>query len=99
VNLIQESISKDHFELFDGSRYRCFFRGMSVEMSESDYDTLSSDVLRKLLEVPPEPEDLQTEREARAQLIQDLSYLQEDISESERDTPLQNNLHTLTTTS
>jgi hypothetical protein len=59
---------------------------MSVEMSESDCDALSSNVLRKLLQVPPEPEDMQTEQEARAQLIQDLIHLQEDISGSERDT-------------
>lgn len=69
VNLIQESVSKDHIELYDGYGYRCFFRGMSVEMSESDCDALSSDVLRKLVQVPPEPEDVQTERVARAQLI------------------------------
>lgn len=87
VNLIQESISKDQFELLDGCRYRLFFRGRALEMSESDRDALSSDVLRKLLQVPPESEDVQTEREARAQLIQDLTHLQEDISQSERDTP------------
>jgi hypothetical protein len=59
---------------------------MSVEMSEGDCDALSSNVLRKLLQVPPEPEDMQTEQQARAQLIQDLIHLQEDISGSERDT-------------
>lgn len=60
---------------------------MALDMSESDRDALSSGVLRKLLQVPPEPEDVQTEREARAQLTQDLTHLQEDISQSERDTP------------
>jgi hypothetical protein len=54
-------------------------------MSKTDYDALSSDVLRKLLQAPPEPEDVQTEQEARSQLIQDLTHLQEDISESEGD--------------
>jgi hypothetical protein len=48
VNLIQESINKDHFGLFNGYRYRCSFRGISVEMSESDCDAFSSHVLRKL---------------------------------------------------
>ncbi|KAJ5891350.1 uncharacterized protein N7473_007578 [Penicillium subrubescens] len=81
VDLIQESISKDQFELCDEHRYRCFFRGIAMEMSKSDCDALSSDVLRKLLEAPPEPGDMQTEREARAQLIQDLTNLEEDISE------------------
>jgi hypothetical protein len=99
VNLIQEPISKDQFELLDGYRYRCFFRGRALEMSESDRDALSSDVLRKLVQVPPEPEDVQTEREARAQLIQDLTHLQEDISQSEKDTPSTKILHTLTTIS
>ncbi|OKP09515.1 hypothetical protein PENSUB_5137 [Penicillium subrubescens] len=71
-----------------------------MEMSKSDCDALSSDVLRKLLEAPPEPGDMQTEREARAQLIQDLTNLEEDISESEGDTqPPRDNLHMLTTTS
>jgi hypothetical protein len=100
VDLIQESISKDQFEICDERKYRCFFRGITVEMSKTDCDALSSNVLRKLLEAPPEPDDMQTERGARAQLIQDLTHLEGDISESERDTcPPQNNLHTLTITS
>lgn len=85
VNLIQESVSKDQIESFDGYGYGCFFRGMFVKMSESDCDALSSRVLRKLVQVPPDPEDVQTEREARAQLIQDLTHLQGDIGESEGD--------------
>jgi hypothetical protein len=49
VTLIQESISKDQLKLFSGDWYRYSFRGIALEMSESDRDTLSSDVLRKLL--------------------------------------------------
>lgn len=85
ANLIQASTLTDHVELFDGSMYRCSFGDMSVEMSKSDCDTLSADVLRKLLQAPPEPEDVETEREARSQLIRDLTHLQEDISKSEGD--------------
>jgi hypothetical protein len=88
VDLIQESISKDRFEMCDEHNYRYIFRGVAVEMSETDCDALSSDILRKLLEASPEPDDMQTEQEARAQLIQDLTHLQRDVSERERDNVL-----------
>jgi hypothetical protein len=35
--------------------------------------------------MPPEPEDMQVEREARTELIKDLTRLREDILESEGD--------------
>jgi hypothetical protein len=72
----------------DEHNYRYIFRGVAVEMSETDCDALSSDILRKLLEASPEPDDMQTEQEARAQLIQDLTHLQRDVSERERDNVL-----------
>jgi hypothetical protein len=37
----------------------------------------------QILLMPPEPEDVQAEREARTELIKDLTRLREDISESE----------------
>lgn len=81
IDLIQESIQKDQFEKCDDYKCRRAFGGNTVEMSKTDCDALSSELLRKLLQAAPEPEDVQ----ARSQLIQDLTYLQEDISESEGD--------------
>lgn len=62
IDLIQESISKDHFEICDDCKYRYSFGGITVEMSKTDCDALSSNELRKLLQAPPEPEDVQSKR-------------------------------------
>jgi hypothetical protein len=85
VDLIQESNLNNQIELSDEDQYRLCVRGLSLHMNKSDLDILSSNVLLKLLLAPPEPEDVQTEREARTELIEDLTRLQEDISESEGD--------------
>lgn len=86
VNLIQEANLNNQIELRDEDQYRLCVRGLSLDMNKSDRDILSSNVLQKLLLMPPEPEDVQAEREARTELIKDLTRLREDISESEGDT-------------
>lgn len=86
VDLIQESNLNNQIELRDEDQYSLCIRGMSIDMNKRNRDILSSNVLRKLLQAPAEPEDVQTEREARDELIEDLTRLQKDISESEEDT-------------
>ncbi|OQE69423.1 hypothetical protein PENNAL_c0134G03825 [Penicillium nalgiovense] len=81
VNLIQEANLNNQIELRDEDQYRLCVRGLSLDMNKSDRDILSSNVLQKLLLMPPEPEDVQAEREARTELIKDLTRLREDILE------------------
>ncbi|KAJ5849171.1 hypothetical protein N7534_007860 [Penicillium rubens] len=81
VDLIQEANLNNQIELRDEDQYRLCVRGLSLDMNKSDRDILSSNVLQKLLLMPPEPEDVQAEREARTELIKDLTRLREDILE------------------
>jgi hypothetical protein len=83
VDLIRESNLNNQIELRDEDQYRLCIRGLSLDMNKSDRDILSSNVLQKLLLMPPEPEDAQAEREARTELVKDLTRLREDISESD----------------
>lgn len=48
-DLVREAIPVSQFELRENNTYRCYFRGILVEMSKSDRDMLSSGVLQKLL--------------------------------------------------
>jgi hypothetical protein len=72
VDLIRESNLNNQIELRDEDQYRLCIRGLSLDLSKSDRDILSSNLLQKLLLMPPEPEDVQAEREARTELIKDL---------------------------
>lgn len=62
----------NQIELRDEDQYRLCIRGLLLDLSKSDCDILSSNLLQKLLLMPPEPEDVQAEREARTELIKDL---------------------------
>lgn len=86
VDVIRESETIDQID-FDEDQCRFCIHGVSIDLNKSDRDLLSSNVLQKLLQTPPEPEDIQAERGARKDLIGDLIELREDIQESERSTP------------
>lgn len=74
----------DQIDLNEEDQYRISVRGVLVEVSKSDWDMLSSNVLQRLLGTTPEPEDVQAEQGARNELIEDLIEFGEGISESER---------------
>ncbi|KAJ5152447.1 hypothetical protein N7492_009727 [Penicillium capsulatum] len=76
LDLIREGIPKEQFEVCDGDVYRYHTADITIEMPRSDFDILSSGVPLKLLQAPPDPEDIQAEREAREQMIPDLVRLQ-----------------------
>lgn len=90
VDVIRVSKTIHHIHLHDDEQYRIPVRGAMVEVGKSDWDILSSNVLQRLLETPPEsetppePEDVQAELRARKELIEDLTALGEGISEGER---------------
>ncbi|KAJ5555981.1 hypothetical protein N7513_003623 [Penicillium frequentans] len=85
VDVIRESETIDQID-FDEDQCRFCIHGVSIDLNKSDRDLLSSNVLQKLLQTPPEPEDIQAERGARKDLVGDLIELREDIQESERST-------------
>lgn len=84
VDVIRESKTIDQIHLHDQEQYRIPVRGATVEVSKSDWDILSSNVLQRLLGTAPEPEDVQAELRAREDLMEDLTALGESVSEGKR---------------
>lgn len=83
LDLIREDIPKGQFEVCGDDMYHCRTPGFTIKISRCDLDILSSGVPLKLLQAPPYPEDIQTEREVRVQMILDLVLLQEGASKCE----------------
>ncbi|KAJ5547486.1 hypothetical protein N7513_003560 [Penicillium frequentans] len=83
VDVIRESETIDQID-FEEDQCRFCIHGVSIDVNKSDRDLLSSNVLQKLLQAPPEPEDIQAEWGARKDLVGDLIELREDIQEIDR---------------
>lgn len=83
LDLIREGISKEQIELCDDDVYLYRTPDMTIKLPRRDFDLISSGVPLKLLQAPPDPEDIQAENEARVQMIPDLIRLQEDALKCE----------------